>query len=151
VILRFEGLKNRSQKQSLEQFCKKACRLVPALRGNGELSILFVTDRRIRQINKKFLNHDFATDVIAFPYSLKGLGGEADPFGDIYVSLDTAAREARKGGYSALQELALYCLHGMLHLAGYDDHGPKNREKMFAAQKSIFKRSAPRLAPPDHR
>lgn len=101
-----------------------------------------MSDAAIRKYNRRFLRHDYATDVIAFPN---------DEGGDILISADTARRLARQGGYGALQELALYALHGMLHLAGYDDHGKKNRAKMFAAQKRIFKRADPNLAPPDHR
>lgn len=101
-----------------------------------------MSDAAIRKYNRRFLRHDYVTDVIAFPN---------DEGGDILISLDTAGRLARQGGYGTVQELSLYALHGMLHLAGYDDHGKKNRTKMFAAQKRIFKRVAPRLAPPDQR
>lgn len=100
-----------------------------------------MSDAAIRKYNRRFLKHDFATDVLAFPN---------DEGGDILISLDTAKRQAREGGYGAVQELALYALHGMLHLAGYDDHGIRARAHMFAAQKRIFRRAAPRLAPPDH-
>ena len=140
--LSFRGLKNPSQRRALGFFCRKACRLIPALKRRGEIVLVFMSDLSIRKYNRRFLKRDSATDVIAFPNSEGG---------DVLISLDTAKRQARKGGYKAVQELALYALHGMLHLAGYDDHGKNARARMFAAQKRIFKRVAPRLAPPDHR
>ena len=150
------GLKSKKQKVSLEQFCKKVCRAEPSLKKNGELSIIFITDSKIRKMNRKFLNHDRPTDVIAFSYpsqplyfSTSQLKISGLPFGDIYISVDTARREAEKGKYQTTQELALYCLHGLLHLAGHDDHSPKARKKMFAKQTQIFRKIAPRLAPPD--
>jgi len=100
-----------------------------------------MSDAAIRGYNRRFLKQDRATDVIAFP---------SDEGGDILISLETAKRQARRRGYKAVQELALYALHGMLHLAGYDDRGKTARARMFAAQKRIFRRVAPRLAPPDH-
>lgn len=108
----------------------------------------------IRKINRKFLNHDRPTDVIAFSYDSPTPqlpNSTSHPAGDVFISVDTAQRLARKGGYPAIQELALYALHGLLHLAGHDDHNPRDRKKIFAAQTKLFRKLAPRLAPPDFR
>src|SRR5262245_56272661 len=118
-----------SQKATLSRFIKKVSKTLPGFK-KGELSLIFVSDKKIRVINRRFLNHDFATDVIAFPYDGQAPEKNDRPVGDIYISVDTAKREARKGRYQAIQELALYALHGLLHLAGHDDHDPKKRKKM---------------------
>ena len=94
------------------------------------LSVLMTDDRRIRKINKQFLNHDYATDVIAFPM---GAG-----CGDIVVSVDTAKRFAKELGIPFHEELARYLVHGTLHLLGYDDKKEKDRVKMHARQEKIL-------------
>ncbi len=145
------GLKNSRQKKILESFCAKVCLRVPALRKNGELSFIFLSNGEMRKVNKRFLDHDYTTDVISFGYDAPPESKGTYPFGDIYISRDFAAREALAGKYPAVQEMALYALHGTLHLIGYDDRRPADKKKMFAEQKRLFKLAAPDLAPPDHR
>ena len=144
-----EGLKAK-QKTLLSSFCRKICRAIPALK-KGEISFIFISDRAIRRINKNFLSHDCTTDVLSFGYEAGASSKEIQPRGDIYISLDYAKRLAKAGGYAVEQELALYALHGALHLAGFDDSGKRKKEKMFAMQRKIFRKLASRLAPPDHR
>lgn len=94
------------------------------------VGVRLVNDRRLRAINKKYLNHDRATDVIAFGY-----GGKS---GDLAVSTDTARRTARALGISYREELARYLVHGVLHLLGYDDKAPKKRARMHKRQEKIL-------------
>jgi probable rRNA maturation factor len=91
------------------------------------LSIAFVTNAAIRRINRKFLNHDFATDVISFPM-------DSDLLGELVVSAEYAADEARKRRIPVEEELLRYVAHGILHLLGYDDHAPGKRKRMWARQ-----------------
>lgn len=119
--------------------------LGPRGRRRGELCVIFVGDRRIRSVNKRYLGHDYATDVIAFPYPAppKGARGEAAPFGDIFISWDTARRQARELGHSLLREVLTLAAHGALHLVGYDDHRPADRRRMFARQDAVVRRLLP--------
>ncbi|MBI1979933.1 MAG: rRNA maturation RNase YbeY [Elusimicrobia bacterium] len=121
------------------------------LRRNGEISIVFFSDREIRTINRRFMGENRPTDVIAFPYARSSLisGKDSAPFADIALSLDTARRQAREGKHAEVQECALLILHGLLHLAGYEDGTRAKREKMFAMQKKVFRAVRPELAPPD--
>ena len=107
----------------------------------GELCLIFVSDREIRRVNRRFLNHDYATDVIAFRYEdhARVLGEDA-PFGDIYVARGVARRQAREQGHSLLEELLTLSVHGALHLAGYDDKTPAARRRMFARQDRLVRR-----------
>jgi probable rRNA maturation factor len=89
------------------------------VKGRG-LSIAFVTDAAIRRINRRFLGHDWATDVISFP-----LG--TDLLGELVISAPYARSEARRRGISEREELLRYVIHGILHLLGYDDHRPADR------------------------
>lgn len=95
------------------------------------ISIAVVDDDTIQRINREFLKHDFATDVISF--LLEGTAGTSDPQaaqqrgagktlqGEIVLSADTAVRLAESIGWSAQDELTLYIVHGLLHLCGFDD------------------------------
>lgn len=96
---------------------------------NGEINFLLVSDRVIHQYNKRYLQHDYATDVLAF----EG-GGEISgklPFGDIMISTDTAARQAKEEGHSFERELKILAIHGILHLLGYRDKHKKDYVKMW--------------------
>jgi probable rRNA maturation factor len=103
----------------------------------GELSIVFLTDPALAKIHADFMNDPKATDVITFEGdTVAGLAGE------ICVSADTAARFVGLPlvGTPALQnafatELALYLVHGWLHLSGYDDLKPAKKRRMRAAEK----------------
>jgi probable rRNA maturation factor len=91
------------------------------------VSIAVVTDPAMRRINRRFLGHDYATDVVSFP-----LG--TDLFGELVISADTARREATVRGIPVEEELLRYVAHGLLHLLGYDDHAPSDRKRMWARQ-----------------
>jgi probable rRNA maturation factor len=92
------------------------------LEGEGvqtaEVSVAVVDDPTIHELNHRYLNHDYPTDVLSFP--LAGPAGVLD--GEIVVSADTAARQAPQYGWGLPEELLLYVIHGALHLVGYDDH-----------------------------
>lgn len=88
------------------------------------LEVNLVNDKRIRQINKKFLNHDYTTDIITFPYNndKKGLEGE------IFISLGAVKKNSAIYSDLYTQELKRVIIHGCLHLAGYDDKTKKEKE-----------------------
>ena len=107
-------------------------RALAAQRARGwSIGVRLTDDRRIRAINKKYLHHDAATDVIAFGYGKK--------MGDVVVSADTARRVAKELGIPFKEELARYLVHGVLHLLGYDDHERQARARMHRRQEKILK------------
>lgn len=103
----------------------------------ADLSIVIMTDRGIRLLNFKYLDHDFPTDVLAFDLS-GDAAGKKQLEGEIYVSAPTAARQARAFGMTVDEELLLYMVHGILHLSGYDDHTAPGRKKMRAEEQRIL-------------
>lgn len=105
----------------------KVRRLATQILGRKNLSIAFVTNAAIRTINRRFLKHDFATDVISFP-----LG--TDLVGELVISAEYAVGEARKRGIPVEEELLRYVAHGILHLLGYDDHAPADKKRMWDRQ-----------------
>jgi probable rRNA maturation factor len=82
------------------------------------VSLALVDDVTIHRLNKQFLHHDEPTDVLTFPLSTadtKSLEGE------VVIGVEVARRQAAERGHVVRAELALYVIHGLLHLCGYDD------------------------------
>ncbi len=105
------------------------------------VSVLLTNDKEIRAINKKFLKHDVATDVISFESGAGHLiGKEADYLGDVVVSVDMAQSVAKELDIPWRNELARYLVHGTLHLLGYDDRATVDRDKMSARQEKIVEK-----------
>jgi probable rRNA maturation factor len=101
----------------------------------GELCLIFVSDAAIHKVNREFLGHDYPTDVLSFPYeALPGVKDPDAPFGDIYISVDTAKRQAKSMGHDVTTEILTLITHGALHLVGYDDKTPADQAKMFKRQ-----------------
>lgn len=96
-----------------------------ALKVRGELALVLTGDRAMRRLNSRFRGKDAPTDVLSFP----GEGGEGG-LGDVVISVESAARNARTLRRSLPQELDVLALHGFLHVLGYDheaDDGTMDR------------------------
>jgi len=111
-------------------------------KGRVIVGVLLTGDPQIRGLNRKFLKHDRATDVISF-----GLGaetpnpeGQSGYLGDLVVSQDTAVRLSKRLAIPAREELARYLVHGVLHLAGYEDSTPARRKTMEKRQETLIRR-----------
>ena len=100
---------------------------------DGELSVAFLTEAALARIHKDFMDDPSPTDVITFP------GDSAhDTMGEICVSADRAASVAARRGVDFARELALYVVHGWLHLSGCDDKKPVARREMRAAERAAL-------------
>ncbi|HYA18950.1 MAG TPA: rRNA maturation RNase YbeY [Bryobacteraceae bacterium] len=108
VILRnkVKGLSARA----LEQFAARAQRAAGI---RGDVDVLITSSAHIRRLNRHFRNENSPTDVLSFP-STDGTAG------DIAISAEIAARNALRLGHSAIEEMQILILHGLLHLSGYD-------------------------------
>jgi probable rRNA maturation factor len=102
------------------------------LRRLDEVSVLLISDRRMAWLHRQFLGQRGATDVLTFQH------------GEIFISVETARRHARRFGNSLAQELRLYIVHGLLHLHGFSDRGRSETRKMEVVQQRILQ-SAGRL------
>jgi probable rRNA maturation factor len=99
-------------------------------------TIAFVSDKRIRELNRQFRGIDKATDVLSFPAD----GPDELNLGDIAIATETAATQARENGLSFNDEIAQLILHGLLHLSGYDhetDNGEMNRLELRLRRKLL--------------
>lgn len=90
----------------------------------AEINVIFVNDDEIHRINKEFLNHDYPTDVITFPFEDNNLEGE------IYISVDTADMQAKEYKVTLTNELMRLAIHGTLHLIGYEDDTKEKKAEM---------------------
>lgn len=103
------------------------------------VTLVLCTDRYIRRLNRQFLQHDWATDVITFPLAEQRCEGE------IYISVDTARRQAAEYGVSLRNELGRLAAHGVLHLLGYDDATDHERARMHKLEDYYLARVAQQL------
>ena len=85
---------------------------------DAEISLAFVDNPTIHTLNKRYLDHDEPTDVLSFPLSEPGAKRLA---GELVIGAGVAQAQAQERGHDVQQELALYVIHGLLHLCGYDD------------------------------
>jgi len=99
---------------SLDRFVARAKRAA-GLR--GAVTILVTSSRELRRLNQRFRGKDKPTDVLSFPAEMISRGRFA---GDVAISADIAAQNARRLGHSPAEEVKILVLHGLLHLAGYD-------------------------------
>jgi probable rRNA maturation factor len=109
---------------------------------SGELSILFMDDEGIRELNRDYGKKNMPTDVLSFPMR-EGEFGDINPslLGDVAVSLDTAKRQAEERGETLEEELDFLLVHGILHLLGYDhEKSPSEAKIMRGEEKEILKR-----------
>lgn len=93
----------------------------------AEISLAFVDDATIHALNKRYLQHDEPTDVLSFPLSDPGAKALA---GELVLGAEVAQREAAERGHDVQAELALYVIHGLLHLCGEDDKSPTAARRM---------------------
>jgi probable rRNA maturation factor len=121
----------------LEKFAQKAiqhCLRLPHKKSSGltelrEISVLIVSDRKMASLHQKFMNESGPTDVITFHH------------GEIFISAETARRNARRFRNPLERELCLYVVHGLLHLHGFDDCDQAGARKMESVQRKILEKA----------
>ena len=110
----------------------------------AEVSLTFVNNTEIRELNRTYRNKDAATDVLSFPLYDFAAGERPLPvgtaeLGDIVLSLERAAEQAAELGHSMEREAAFLCIHSTLHLLGYDhERSAEDEEIMCARQREIL-------------
>jgi len=104
-----------------------------AMRLSREVSLTLVSDRRMRALNRDWRGKDRPTDVLSFPQHGASIG-------DVVISLDTARRQAREGGWSLAAELRRLLAHGLLHCLGHDHHTAQEARRMAAAERRLLGR-----------
>jgi len=133
---------NRQRRRKLKaqqwvEFAATALRAIPTEK--REATIVFVGDHAIRKLNREFRGKDHATDVLSFPSQSEPFEKEIrDHLGEVVISAERAAAQARENGLTFENELQQLILHGLLHLCGYDhetDKGEMNRLELKLRKK----------------
>lgn len=123
----------RLELPALQLFARRALGACLELRGKSasglasldEVSVVLVSDRRMAELHRRFLQLRGPTDVITFQH------------GEIFVSVETARNHARRFGHSLEHEIRLYIVHGLLHLHGFDDKDPAGAAEMERMQEKL--------------
>jgi probable rRNA maturation factor len=107
------------------------------------LSIVVTDDETVRALNRRYRDVDTTTDVLSF-WNSESDGFVSAPdmscyLGDVVISLPRAVQQATEGGHTAMAELELLTVHGVLHLLGYDHAEPEERAEMWAAQAAVLR------------
>jgi probable rRNA maturation factor len=111
----------------------------------GEISVAFVDNATIHQLNKRYLNHDEPTDVLSFPLSEPN---ERRLAGELVIGAEVARDEATERGHDVAAELGLYVIHGLLHLCGFDDKTEANAKEMRTRERHYLRETGlPDIAP----
>jgi probable rRNA maturation factor len=92
----------------------------------GDINVVLVSDHRLLEINRQFLEHDYYTDIITFQYPTPN----SVVSGDLYISIDRVTDNARSLKLPVADELARVVIHGVLHLCGYRDKQPVDKKLM---------------------
>ncbi|MBN1879148.1 rRNA maturation RNase YbeY [bacterium] len=128
---------------------------------SGDIEISLVNDRQITELNKKYRNRDISTNVLSFPqYEWSGpeicLIETIDPdgppilWGEVIVSKETVKRDAKKRKVPYKEELLRICIHGMLHLFGYDHDNDDDHELMQEVERSAMRYAIQRMKQVDN-
>jgi probable rRNA maturation factor len=123
--------RQRGRKINLKQWPEFAEKVLKAIGSERGATIVFVSDDAIRKLNREFRSKNYATDVLSFPSSAEPFEVEQQKqLGEVVISVQRAAVQARSNGLSFANEVKQLILHGLLHLSGYDhetDKGEMNR------------------------
>jgi probable rRNA maturation factor len=130
--------KKRINLQKLQRFAAQALSELAVQRQPGkppdEINIVFVSDARIARLHRKYMSIDGPTDVITFHH------------GDIFIGVETAAKQAKEFRTSFEYELELYIAHGLLHLCGFEDASQAGRRKMQREQERLLAATRTKLS-----
>ncbi len=96
------------------------------------ITVVLVTNEKIKELNMTYRNKDSVTDVLTFPSTEEG------ELGDVFISLYKALEQAKDYGHSLTRELAFLTVHGFLHAIGYDHETEAQAEEMFKQQEAIL-------------
>lgn len=145
------AVRNMTPRRAYERAVKEAVRLAlvhAGVRGNGEVSVVMVSERAIRALEKEWKGEDKVTDVLSFRFAEGGRAGardpeEAEPLGEIVICLPYAYTQAKKLGVRGRDHIIMLAAHGAIHLSGIDhERSAKEAQRTEAIQKKVVKYAA---------
>ncbi|SCL84487.1 rRNA maturation RNase YbeY [Sporanaerobacter sp. PP17-6a] len=115
------------------------CLVVEGRDLNYEISLSFVTNEEIKNLNKEYRNVDAVTDVLSFPMEEDSNGFYTPMLGDIVISTDRAFQQSKEYGHSFSREISYLTAHSMFHLMGYDHETEEEKKTMRAKEKEVMR------------
>ena len=103
---------------------------------NRHIDITFINDSQMKMLNHKYAKKNISTDVLSF--SVEGYDEEL--LGNIFISLNYAKKNTFKNSNSLVKEVKILCIHGILHLLGYDHSNKKSEKVMFDLQEKLYEK-----------
>ena len=125
---------HRVNKKKIKELVKGVLKAEAA---DAEINVVLVDNKKIKEMNNAFLGHNYATDVLSFAYENEEKQ-ENKVTGEIVISVEMAARLARRQERAVDGELALYLTHGLLHLIGYNDKKKADAKKMHQRERVLL-------------
>lgn len=125
---------HRVNKNKIKELVKGVLKAEAA---DAEINVVLVDNKKIKEMNNAFLGHNYATDVLSFAYEKEEKPGNKVT-GEIVISVEMAARLARRQERAVDGELALYLTHGLLHLLGYNDKKKADAKKMHQRERVLL-------------
>lgn len=111
--------KNKIETEEFLSFAQKISEHFLPIKNKG-FTVAFVSDRRMRELNKQFRGKNFTTDVLSFPYEADDFETNDENLGDIIISVEQTIKQAAENNLDLETEIKQLILHGVLHLCGYD-------------------------------
>jgi probable rRNA maturation factor len=119
----------------------------------GAVTVVLLSDARVRELNRRFRRTDRPTDVLSFPSAAVEPGAAGPYLGDVVIAAGVARRQAKEAGHSIQTELRVLALHGLLHLLGYDHERDAGRmarverrlRRKGGLREGLIERQPPRL------
>jgi probable rRNA maturation factor len=131
--------RQRKYRLDLERWQQFVARALPQIHADDRsVTVAFVSDRAMRDLNRMWRHQTGTTDVLSFPAGPPEIDGEESRLGDIVISIERAVEQASENGLTLENEIQQLILHGLLHLCGYDhetDNGEMNRLELKLRQK----------------
>ena len=135
----FKQVAARIPRREIEKLFGRIMKEESDRRAQGKVNLIFTTDHHIRRLNKDFRNKNKPTDVLSFNFEKRSELNAV--FGEIYVSAETAKRQAHEDATTLNEEILRLVCHGLLHLLGYDHVKLNDRTKM-AGRENYFLNSS---------
>lgn len=130
--------KTRVPVTSLRKLFEVVARNEAAASWQAQVNLVFITDKRMKQLNNEYRGKDKPTDVLSF--NIDDPKSSSAIFGEVYISVQTAARQAQALGHSLGTEYVRLACHGFMHLFGYDHQQDREAEKMEARERAYLAR-----------
>ena len=103
---------------------------------NRHIDITFINDSQMKMLNRKYAKKNISTDVLSFLVE----GYDKELLGNIFISLNYAKKNTFKNSNSLIKEVKILCIHGILHLLGYDHSNKKSEKVMFDLQEKLYEK-----------